>query len=133
MLSAPGATRSRVGAAMHSVSESVDQMQQGAHAAVGGVRECVSELAQSAPERIGDAAEYVREHTRQQTAHAGRTFESLRTELPLILGALGFALGAALSAGLPPTRHEDTLLGEVRDEYVQKAKAFGEEQLEKTT
>lgn len=69
----------------------------------------------------------------QQTVRASGAFEYLRTEQPLLLGALGFALGAALGAGLPPTQREDALLGEVRDAYVEKAQAFGEEQLDKAT
>ena len=58
------------------------------------------------------------------------TYNYLRTEQPLILGVLGFALGAALGAGIPPTRQEDELMGEMRDEYVQRAKEMGEEYLE---
>lgn len=140
--SAPEESRSKIGTTLHSVTERAGQMQQEARAYAGEMRERVGEMAQSAQERIGDTAESVRDYARQQadsvrdyarqqTAHASSTFDSLRHEHPLILGALGFALGAALGAGLPPTQREDELMGETRDEYVQKAKEAGEEQLEK--
>jgi len=131
--SAPGATRSRGGDATHELTGRADQMRHEARAYAGEIRERVGDMAQSAQERLSDAADTVRAQARQQTAHASGAFEYLRTEQPLILGALGFALGAALGAGLPPTQREDELLGEVRDEYVQKAKALGEEQLDKAT
>lgn len=116
---------------MHDLTARAGQMQHEARAYAGEVRERVGDMTQSAQERLSDAADTVRAQAHQQTAQVGGAFEYLRTEQPLILGALGFALGAALGAGLPPTQSEDALLGEVRDEYVQKAKAFGEEQLDK--
>jgi hypothetical protein len=43
---------------------------------------------------VSPTADAVRAQARQQTAHAGSVFEYLRTEQPLILGALGCALVA---------------------------------------
>jgi hypothetical protein len=75
---------------------------------------------------MGEAADRIR----YQTVRAKETYNYLRTEQPLILGLLGFALGAAFGAGMPPTRQEDALMGEMRDEYVQRAREAGEELLE---
>jgi hypothetical protein len=52
-------------------------------------------------------------------------------EHPLVLGSIGLAIGAALGAGLPPTRREDELMGEKRDELLEQAKETGREQLDK--
>ncbi|HLT39306.1 MAG TPA: DUF3618 domain-containing protein [Enhygromyxa sp.] len=54
-----------------------------------------------------------------------RGYQQVRQRLeddPLVLGALGIALGAALGAGLPRTRIEDQTFGEARDELASKAK-----------
>jgi hypothetical protein len=50
-------------------------------------------------------------------------------EQPLILGALGIAVGAALGASLPRTRQEDRLMGEARDELLHRADETGGEML----
>jgi hypothetical protein len=83
-------------------------------------------MAHSARHQVGEAADRIR----SQTVRAKETYNYLRTEQPLILGLLGFALGAAFGAGMPPTRQEDALMGEMRDEYVQRAREAGEELLE---
>jgi vacuolar-type H+-ATPase subunit H len=121
------------------------EMAHGAQERVSGARERLGEMAHSAQERMGEASErfgemaYSARHQigeaanriRYQTVRARDTYNYLRTEQPLILGVLGFAFGAALGAGIPPTRQEDELMGETRDEYVHRAKEIGGEQLEK--
>jgi hypothetical protein len=44
---------------------------------------------------------------------------------PLVLGALGLAVGAAIGASLPATREENRLMGEARDEWLRQAKDTG--------
>ena len=115
----------------------------------GGIRQRAGEMAASARERVSEAGERVggmaastREHIsdttdrlwRQARRQGGRTKETfgyLRDEQPLVLGAVGFAMGAALGAGLPPTQREDDLMGATRDQVVQSAQEMGEEQLDR--
>jgi hypothetical protein len=52
-------------------------------------------------------------------------------EQPLVLGALGLALGLAIGYALPATRREDELLGETRDRLMYKAKETSQEYGEK--
>lgn len=52
-------------------------------------------------------------------------------ERPLVLGALGIAVGAALGASLPTTEREDELLGPMRDDLVERTAEAGREQAEK--
>jgi len=68
---------------------------------------------------------------RRQAARAKSGFEHMLHEQPLVLGAIGVALGAALAAGLPGTRREDELMGETRDQFMDKAQEQGKEQLGK--
>jgi ElaB/YqjD/DUF883 family membrane-anchored ribosome-binding protein len=116
-------THSRVGEAAGSVAAKSGQ-------AMHETRERVGEMAHMARAQVGEAASRVRDQTQYQAARARDTYNYLRTEQPLILGILALAVGAAFGAGLPPTRQEDALLGEMRDEYVHRVKDAGEEYLE---
>jgi ElaB/YqjD/DUF883 family membrane-anchored ribosome-binding protein len=99
--------------------------------AAASARESVSHAAASARERVGETAEHLRHQVRQQGGKTKETFNYLRDEQPLVLGALGFALGAALGAGLPSTQREDELMGEARDQVIHRVQELGEEQLDK--
>lgn len=98
---------------------------------VGEASARMGEMAQGARHQMGEAAARMRYQVRAQSAQARDTFTYLRDEQPLILGVLGFALGAACGAGLPPTRREDELMGEMRDEAMHRAREVGAEQLDK--
>lgn len=54
-------------------------------------------------------------------------FNTLLTEQPLVLGALGIAVGAVIGAALPATEQEDRLLGPVRDKTISEVKERGAE------
>jgi hypothetical protein len=99
--------------------------------AAASARERVGNVAASARERVSDTAGHLRYQASQQGGKTKETFNYLRDEQPLVLGALGFALGAALGAGLPPTQREDELMGETRDHVLHRAQEIGEEQLDK--
>jgi hypothetical protein len=60
-----------------------------------------------------------------QRVRAG--FNTLLTEQPLLVGALGIAVGAAIGAALPKTEQEDRLLGPVRDKTISEVKERGAE------
>lgn len=104
----------------------------------GGLKERAGEMASgvqermsAAGERVGHTADRLWHQARRQGGRTQETFNYLRDEQPLVLGALGFALGAALGAGLPPTQREDELMGETRDQVVQRAQELGAEHLDK--
>jgi ElaB/YqjD/DUF883 family membrane-anchored ribosome-binding protein len=126
-----GSLRERAGEMASGVQERLSAAGERVSHAAATTRESVSHAAASARERVGETAEYLRHQARQQGGKTKETFNYLRDEQPLVLGALGFALGAALGAGLPPTRREDELMGEARDQVVQRAQELGEEQLDK--
>jgi hypothetical protein len=141
---ATGHTYNKVGEVASSATAKAGQVVQGARTRVAEASGRMGEMAHNAQERIGEARDRIGEvahsarhqvgeaadRLRYQTVRAKDTYNYLRTEQPLILGVLGFALGAALGVGLPPTRQEDELMGETRDEYVHRAKVAGEEYLE---
>jgi hypothetical protein len=130
--------RDSMGAAASGAADKAGQMVQGVRERTGAARERVGEasahlgeMAQHAYHQTGAAAARMRSQVRTQSTQARDMFTYLRHEQPLILGVLGFALGAALGVGLPPTRREDELLGEMRDEAVHRAREAGAEQLDK--
>jgi ElaB/YqjD/DUF883 family membrane-anchored ribosome-binding protein len=66
--------------------------------------------------------------TAQAQANRARDgFNTLLEEQPIILGALGLAVGAAIGAMLPSTEQEDRLLGPARDKTFSQIKERGSE------
>ena len=133
-----GGHRSRIAEAVSSAAEKAGQVMQSARDQVSEAGQRMSHTAGSATAKAGqvmhgtqERAGQMRFQARHQAARAKNTVDYLLTEQPLILGLLGVALGAALGAGLPPTRQEDEILGETRDEYVRRAREVGEEHVEK--
>lgn len=101
------------------------------------VRDRASSAAASAHEK----ADHLRDaayRTRSRLSHGSRRsaesvrdgYEYLLHEQPILLGALAVATGAAIGALLPATETEDRLMGETRDETVERLKREGERRTE---
>lgn len=58
------------------------------------------------------------------------SYEHMVEEQPLVLGAIGLALGALLAATAPRTRQEDRMMGGTSDRLFNDAKKFGGEKVE---
>lgn len=89
-----------------------------------------SELAEGTQETLGrvetsahDVAEFVADESRVQA----RKVQGLYQDSPLIMGAAIFALGLAGGLALPATRKEAELIGETRDNFVDKARDVAED------
>jgi ElaB/YqjD/DUF883 family membrane-anchored ribosome-binding protein len=61
---------------------------------------------------------------------ASEGFNTLLQEQPIIAGALGLAIGAAIGPMLPSAVHEDRLLGPARDKAISQIKERGAEAYE---
>lgn len=103
---AASTTRSAVGAAGDRVSDTLDDMRHGAR----------------------EAGDYLREtgdHLRHEAGSlAGRSRDAFTDALdrePLVIGAIGLAVGAAIGAMLPSTRVEDEYLGPERERLKKEA------------
>ena len=110
--------------------------------AVGRTRDAVRGGAASISRRAHDAGEFASEvgqGTVRGARYAGRsiaeeagraqsTIAWLAREQPLVLGALGIAIGALVGAGLPPTRREDEIMGGTSDQFKGSAKEQAREQ-----
>jgi|KBSMisStaDraftv2_1062788.scaffolds.fasta_scaffold359763_2 hypothetical protein len=91
--------------------------------------EKVSDLVSGAREKVSDAASSVGElsHTAADRAveygdRAQRGFMEILEREPLLLGAAGLLVGAAIGAALPSTDLEDRLVGPTRDKVLHKGK-----------
>ncbi|MFZ0255545.1 MAG: DUF3618 domain-containing protein [Gammaproteobacteria bacterium] len=138
----PGAEKSGSAESEKSTTETVKE-------SAGRMKEKAGEAAERTRERVGETAAAARERVRRATRaarraghragyragrqlnRASRGIEHFMREQPLVLGALGLAVGAALGAGLPATRREDTLMGSARDDLVRRGRQAGREQIDK--
>ena len=136
--SAAGAAREKAGAAAGGVRDTASDMAGRAGEAVGGayraaadtagsVAEDVGATAQAAARRAGELGQGAREQAGRLGDSAQQGLGWLLREQPLVLGALGVALGAAVGAVLPGTRTEDRLMGEASDAAAEKATAAAQQ------
>jgi hypothetical protein len=109
------------------VLEGASEAAQGAASAVRGAASAVGERvhrtrerAREAGGRIGQRAHRLSEGAQHGAERARSTLARVRDEQPLVLALAGLALGAALGGSLPPTESEDQLLGEARDDVVER-------------
>ncbi len=98
--------------------------------ATHGARAGVGRLARGARARASGVAQRAR-RTGAQARHYGSRARAgwvdALQEHPLVLGTVGFAIGAAIAAALPPSRREDELLGDTSDDLRRRAWAAGRE------
>lgn len=128
------------GAGSHSDSEGmtdkakhmIDEVRERA----GHLGDEVKERSQHLGDRLRDGASHFdeRRHAAMDTTShrmhdAGSQATHFVEEHPLVVGALGLALGAVLGGVFSSTRVENRHLGEMRDRAIHRAEEMGEEQL----
>lgn len=112
-----------------------DRVTHAGQAAGEGVRDAAQHaaaLAHDARDRVHQAGEQLR-HAGDRVRHAGdrarQGWTRLVEEQPLVVGAVGIAVGAAIAAALPSTRTEDRLMGEASDAVKRGMRETAGEQL----
>jgi hypothetical protein len=91
--------------------------------AAGSVTDSVRGAVASTAEQMVGAGQDVRERFEDFGANSRQGISWLMREQPLVLGAIGVALGAAIGALIPGTEAEDRLMGETRDRVADQAHA----------
>jgi ElaB/YqjD/DUF883 family membrane-anchored ribosome-binding protein len=81
--------------------------------------------------RVEDTAHDLGHRARYGAQRIEHRVEETFQENPLALGALAVAVGAAVGLALPQTRRENELIGEARDQLVDKARDVAESALGK--
>ncbi len=102
----------------------------GLNATAGRLGEKVSDAVGAAKDGLTDKAEHAVDSLHQiggKATAAGqdvaRSFEAMLQKEPLIVGALGLAVGVALGAALPATGAEDRTFGAARDDLLKAGEA----------
>ena len=112
--------RSQLGSSTHAIRDTVNSTS-------ATVKDSVNRTTDSVKETFNRTTNLAQ----TQAKRAREGFNSLLEEQPLILGALGIALGAAIGAALPSTEQEDHLMGEARDKTLNKVKESGAQTFER--
>ena len=106
-----------VGRARDKVGETTTQVQDKAGQAANRAQDKASEVAG----RTQDRASRVADQARYQARRASGGFQRMLQENPLAVGALGVGVGAAVGLAIPETTKEHEVMGEARDNLVEKA------------
>lgn len=131
---AASGVREGVSGAAERVGEAVSGIADSARETAGQVGEMasstyrrVTRAAGSAGESLSSVAEGARGYAADARHQADRGLRWLLHEQPLLLGALGLALGAAVGALVPGTETEDRWMGETREDVLGRARETAEE------
>ena len=102
------------------VAQSADAVKDTVTRTTDAVKDTVNRTTHTVKDRMAKT----RNLAHVQAQRARNRFHLTLEEQPLVLGAIGIAVGAAIGALLPSTEQEDRLMGEVRDKTVTKGKEF---------
>jgi ElaB/YqjD/DUF883 family membrane-anchored ribosome-binding protein len=127
MMSSPG------NGVEHSRSDSASATDKTRHAARKAEDKAgdVAERARTRLEQMKSGTDSATDRIVDRSRQAKNRFNTMLNEQPLVMGALGIALGAILGVGMPPTETEDELVGDMRNDAVGQAVEAGQQQAEK--
>jgi ElaB/YqjD/DUF883 family membrane-anchored ribosome-binding protein len=132
------ATGRGIGERMSDMGDRASELGDRVKDAGAGAKDRAEAMAARAGERLSEAGDRLKsraQHTGASARRYGRrakesAFQAL-SEHPLVLGAFGLAVGAALGGALPPSETEDRLIGKAGDRLQRRATEAGREQLAK--
>jgi vacuolar-type H+-ATPase subunit H len=138
LASAAGAVKDAAGNAVDTVKDAAGNAIDTVKDAASTAREKVHDLTDTVKDRASELSDTAHQKATQlrnkakfQTRKAKTGFWQMMEENPLAVGAAVLTLGAIAGFSLPSTDKEDELLGDTRDQLLDKAKETGQEVLEK--
>ena len=151
--SAAGAVRDTVrdtaSGMSHSASDTASGTAQGVRDSAGNLWGSAAHYASAVQKRLSEGTEHLSEEARDRIAAARARAMDARDEAarrfgdtaeratdfydnhPLVVGAVAFALGAAIAGALPRTRIEDEYVGAYSDELFDEAERIYSEEVDK--
>jgi uncharacterized protein YjbJ (UPF0337 family) len=93
----------------------------------GQARDRAGQFGHQVGQQVGERGQALGMQARQAGRQMGRQIEHQMEDSPLLMGALAFAAGAAVAMLLPPTRAENRMLGDTRDQIVDQVKGTAQE------
>jgi hypothetical protein len=116
----PGSTRSgareKLSQVQEGISRAAEHVQESVGDLAGRVQGTMSEAASRARESAGNLGRRAGDYTHQMATSC----QSMIQERPLAVGAMALGLGAAVGMLIPSTYRENRLMGEARDQMVDK-------------
>ncbi|WP_454061465.1 hypothetical protein [Candidatus Nitrospira salsa] len=113
---AAGTVQEKVGEAAQTIQDSTSEF--GEH-----VKGQAEEFSTQVQERAGE----YKDRVQQQTRRARQSFEHTFQENPWGIGAMAFAIGAAVGLSAPRTQQEDEWMGDARDTLLDQARGKARE------
>ena len=111
-----------IGDKLHAVGDKAAGLVSGARDKVSGLKDSVADTSRRTVHNLGDMAGTAADKAAEYGRTAQRSFTNILESEPLLLGAAGILVGAAIGAALPSTETEDRLVGHLRDDLVEKGK-----------
>jgi hypothetical protein len=99
----------------------------------GGDTRRVSEMAHDASAAISDYTSRGQQRVSEMTEQAESQFNRWMRDNPLAVGAAAIAVGAAIGLAVPATDRERELVGETRDQLMEKAQEVATQKIEQVT
>ncbi|MBD1587166.1 DUF3618 domain-containing protein [Pseudomonas typographi] len=118
---------SQVGDRLHSASDTARDKAGAFKGNAAQLSDRATDSLNASAGQVRQAAHDTRERAHSQAVELKSQFNRLAQEQPLVLAAVGIALGAALGACLPSTDKENELLGDARDDLAAKVKSKGQQ------
>jgi len=115
------------GQAKDKVGDATGQAKDTVTDAAGQAKEKVGQFAGQAQDQVGEWGGQVQSGAQQ----AWSNFDRMLHENPLGVSAAAIALGLAVGMSLPETPFEDNLMGEARDNVMEKAQSTAQETMDK--
>jgi gas vesicle protein len=111
-------------------SGTIDRAKHKASEVADSVKEKTSRIADRAQRKaseVGERAEEMADRVADETRMQSRRVERAFQDNPLVIGAAALALGLAAGLAIPSTEKESELMGDTRDELVDKVKDVAED------
>ena len=122
-----GALRQKARGMADNAKSAIGSRADRARQAAASARDSLSSTASSAADRARGMAGTARQQAVHYGHRAEETFMDTLDREPLIIGALGIAVGAAVGAALPSTPIEDRYVGPLRDRALDEGKTRARE------
>jgi ElaB/YqjD/DUF883 family membrane-anchored ribosome-binding protein len=120
-----GGIGDKVGQVTDQVGERVGQVGDTAGQAVANVQHTAQDMAHKVGQTAGEVPQQAQQFAREVGDNAGRVFQ----DNPLAVGAIALAVGTAVGLVLPATQKEREVLGEARDQVIDKAETAASQAL----
>ena len=115
------------GTAYEGVSGAATTAYEGVSSVAGTAYEGVSNVASKTYEGVGNAAGFAYDKAGDLGGQVKESYDYYIEENPLAVGAVALAVGAALGFAIPLTEAENEYMGEMRDNFFEKAQVTAQE------